>query len=142
MTRILISRRLRLVASAVLLPALMLRALVPAGFMPASGAGAVIAMQMCSAVNPGAMIFLRLDSESRLRVLGTGDQTAPGQHDERGTACEFALASFGTAPPPASTAVVLATLDRERRPHAMPDRAPIASLPEHTQQPRAPPRHS
>jgi hypothetical protein len=128
---------------AMLLPALMLRALIPTGFMPASGTGTVLAIQMCSAVNPGTVTFLQLDSESRLRNLGAGDQPAPGHDDEdRGTACEFALAPAGTAPPPASSAVVLATLDRELRPVAVPDLAPIASLPDHAQQPRAPPRHS
>jgi hypothetical protein len=136
------SRRLRLVALALLLPALALRALIPVGFMPASGANSVLALQMCSVGTFGAAESPRIERDSLLRAFDPAERTPLGHDEDRGTPCDFAPVSSGAALPPAPAAVVLATLGREPRPQPVADLIPVFSLTERAQQPRAPPTYS
>jgi len=135
------SRRIRYAALALLLPALLLRALIPAGFMPASGADSVLALQMCSTGTAEAAQTVRIDRDSLLRAFDPSGHE-PAGHDDRSKPCDFAVSSLGAAPPPTLTGAVLATLGREPRPQPVRDLVPDSRLPDHLPQPRAPPSHS
>jgi hypothetical protein len=136
------SRQFHLAALVLLLPALLSRALIPAGFMPAADPHGVLALQMCSTGTFGVMKLPRVDRDSLLRAFDPGEQTPLG-HGDRPAPCDFALASSGAAPPPAPVTAILATLPREPRPQPLGDRQPpVAERFEHPQQPRAPPHYS
>lgn len=135
------SRQSHLAALALLLPALLLRALIPAGFMPAADPHGVLALQMCSTGTSGVVELPRVDRDSLLHTFDPLEQTPLG-HGDRPTPCDFALASLGAAPPPASVTAVLATLEREPRSQPLRDRLPVAERSEYPQQPRAPPHYS
>jgi hypothetical protein len=83
-----------------------------------------------------------VDRDAVLRVFDPGEQ-APLRHGEdRHSACDFARAAQSSAPPPSPATLVLAQLGREPRPSPVRDRASVPRIPEHAQQPRAPPRYS
>jgi hypothetical protein len=109
---------------------LLLRALVPAGFMPvpdAAGASA-LTMQMCSAAGPRT-VSVKLDGEK------SPAPSIPRVHG--GSFCAFAVSAVA-APPPVAFGSVLPI---ERAPELIPPAIEIAvvvSIPR-THSPRAPP---
>jgi hypothetical protein len=135
------NRRRRFVTLALLLPALALRALVPAGFMPAGSGDGVLALQMCSVGSAGGVDRRPVELDAVLQAFDPAEQ-GPVGHDDRRSPCDFALGSVGAAPPPATAAVVVDTLGREPRPRPVRHQAPGPDSREHAQQPRAPPRYS
>jgi hypothetical protein len=134
-------RRRRFLTLALLLPALALRALVPAGFMPVADGNDVLALQMCSAGSAAGFERPRVERDSLLQAFDPAEQ-GPAGHDDRRSPCEFALASLGAAPPPAIAGVVVETLGREPRPRPLRHQSPVPNAPVHAQQPRAPPSYS
>jgi hypothetical protein len=83
--------RRRYLLTLLLLPGLLLRALVPAGFMPGTGTGLGVTLELCTAHGPAAFL-----------VYPNGE-TAPAPstaHPE--TPCAFAMTAVA-APPPAAT---------------------------------------
>jgi hypothetical protein len=94
------ARRPRLLATAILLPALAFRLLVPAGFMPVAGEGFTLGVQMCHGAGP---------LPSATQPVPSGNEPAPGQerHDE--SPCVFAAA--GSAAPPPAPALAAAVQD-------------------------------
>jgi hypothetical protein len=113
-----------------LLAVLLLRALVPAGFMPvpdAAGASA-LTMQMCSVAGPRT-VAVKLDGEE------SPPPSIPRIHD--GGFCAFAVSAM-SAPPPV---VFRSVLPIQGAPELIPPAvaiALVASIPR-THSPRAPP---
>lgn len=91
MPTIRISRRTRILAALLLLPALALRALIPSGFMPGTHAGLGIAMQLCTSQGMQTVI---------VNPDGSIEQGAPASHHD--APCSYAL-SGGAAPLPELT---------------------------------------
>lgn len=81
-----------------LLPGLMLRALVPAGFMPGSGTGLGVTMELCTAHGPALYV-----------VYPNGDTAPAPPTSQRENPCTFAVTAV-VAPPPALAPVVAAVL--------------------------------
>ncbi len=97
---LLLSRRHhRLVALTLIVPALVLRALIPVGFMPTSSADTVIELRMCSITNPSAVRYLQIDSESVAQVVDSTEPVPLDHGDDYRTPCDFAVLSCGAAPP-------------------------------------------
>jgi hypothetical protein len=80
-----------------LMAALLFRALIPAGFMPAQGESGAIVMQLCSGFG-GKTVLVELEDD--------GASTNPGGQLFDHSPCGFAAASM-SAPPLASAAVAL-----------------------------------
>ena len=111
-----------------LFPALALRLLVPAGFMPSAGEGAALTMQMCHGDAQSSVVIRLSHGEQR----PPGDRRAP--HD---APCVFA-ATAATAPPP----VAVVPLDGMALPEPVsPPREsePVLRDSHRLQSPRAPP---
>jgi hypothetical protein len=104
-----------------MLPALALRLLVPAGFMPSFGEGASFTMTMCHG-DPLSSVVVRLTGKDGGRESGDGGQ----RHD---TPCSFAASStlsaattvtlataatFAAEPPPGSPPATLRPAGRHR----------------------------
>lgn len=88
MLTIRISRRHRVLAVLLLLPALALRAVIPAGFMPGSHSGLGIAMQLCTSQGMQTVI---------VNPDGSIEKGAPSTHHD--APCSYAM-SGGAAPLP------------------------------------------
>jgi hypothetical protein len=113
-----------------LLAVLLLRALVPAGFMPvpdAAGAS-TLTMQMCSVAGP-LTVSLKLDGQN------SPAPSTPRAHV--GDYCAFAVSAMSAPPPAASVAALLIPRTAELSPLAI----EIAVLPSilRAHSPRAPP---
>jgi hypothetical protein len=111
-----------------LLPALVFRAFIPAGFMPASGHG--LMLELCSAAGYGAAF---VEYEPAASGDGHAGDVAGGHEP-----CAFA-ASASAAPSPSVAAIVLAasSFDEPRASHSvvrLPESPSLRPLP------RAPPR--
>jgi len=126
MNRLFSDRRL----AELLLAVLLLRALVPAGFMPvpdAAGAS-TLTMQMCSVAGPQT-VSVKLGSER------SPAPSSPRVHD--GGYCAFAVSAM-SAPPPVAFGSVLPI---QRAPELIPPAIEIALVPSilRAHSPRAPP---
>jgi hypothetical protein len=82
------SRR-RALLVAIVLAAVLLRALIPAGFMPAELNGAGSILKLCDAVHSGSHAMLGPD----------GGEAARGGHTKHSDNCPFAATAFGMSPP-------------------------------------------
>jgi hypothetical protein len=111
-----------------MLPVFFLRALVPAGFMPASAAqGQPLTMAMCPAHAPLP------------RTSPKPSPTSPARHHQ--APCVFAAAAAGIAPLP--TVAFCLTLDqRSIEVEPAPLASPPARLVPRANNPRAPPTHA
>jgi len=110
-----------------LFPALALRLLVPAGFMPSAGDGVGLTMQMCHG-----------DAQSSVVIrLSHGDRTPGGHRAPHDAPCVFA-ATAATAPPPMAVVPLEAAALQE--PVSPPrESGPVLRNPHRLQAPRAPP---
>jgi hypothetical protein len=93
-------RARRTLLALLLLPGLLIRAAVPAGFMPATGQGAALTMAMCS----GQAAHSVVTHPDGIPVPADPDPLSPQQHE---APCVFAATASG-APPPLVTALVAA----------------------------------
>jgi len=120
--------RLRSLARDYLLPlvigALVLRALIPVGFMPAQAPGSTLTVMLCNALATGGATTETLDIPGAEATAG-----AVGMH------CDFCVAA--TLGPP-SLLPPSAHPRQDHRPSTVPTSAP-SSTRHHTQLPRAPP---
>lgn len=111
------------------LPALLLRLLVPAGFMPGVGADDSLTMQMCHG------------SGSTSLALRAPETTEPDDGSaDHGSPCLYAATSV-TAPPPAVTGAASVATPQEVATRTPPASAALRSL-HRPQAPRAPPARS
>lgn len=118
-------RRLRLFAF-VLLPALFLRALVPAGYMPGEGGGFGVTMQLCVAHGLQTVV-----------VYPDGSIGADGAGPQFSHACPYALGALA-GPLPVVAGVALARISSPRSAAAPVQAVPASPCPR-AQSPRAPP---
>ena len=119
--------RIRSGVTRLVLPALLLRLLVPAGFMPGVAADHSLTMQMCHG--------------SGSQVLASPETTEPDENSaDHGSPCLFAATSV-TAPPPVSTVTSPDAARQQPRTQSLPASAALRSL-HRSQAPRAPPAHS
>jgi hypothetical protein len=120
-------RRCRGWVALLLFPALALRLLVPAGFMPSATDGASLTMQMCHGDAQSSVVMHLSDGKQSPK-----DRGAP--HD---APCVFA-ATAATAPPPMAVVPLEGTALPE--PAARPrETEPVLRNPHRLQAPRAPP---
>jgi len=120
----------RILLALLVVPGLLIRAAVPAGFMPATGLGAALTMAMCSG-QAAHSVVVQPDGSPAPADPGQG---SPRHHE---APCVFA-ATAGGAPPPLVTALIAGpTLhpDIARREFA----APVTSPAVRAHAPRAPP---
>ncbi len=124
----------------ILLLALFVRALVPAGFMPSSEQP--FSFQICPDGFP-AQLLHGADAHQHHHHHDAGDQTSdrgPHEHGVRAEHCVFAAAA--TVSTIAQVALLLTPLERHAASHVY-DARPIPELTRHrVQQPRAPPAFS
>jgi len=112
------------------LPGFLVRALVPAGFMPAIGHGAVLTMELCSG-HSAQPVVVHLDG-----APVPADQGQPSsKHHE--APCVFA-STAGGAPPPLIAAVASMPAPQDIRVLPSPA-APVARRAARAHTPRAPP---
>jgi hypothetical protein len=90
------SRSARLVVGLVLLPALVLRVLVPPGFMPGTGANDAPTMQMCHGAGP---------LPAATQPVPGGEHPAPEQGQHHQAPCVFAAAGAVATPTPFALAL-------------------------------------
>jgi Protein of unknown function (DUF2946) len=113
-----------------LLPGLLIRAAVPAGFMPAVGQGAALTMAMCSG------------QAAQSVVMHPGNDPIPAHPDPRSpqhheAPCVFAATAGGAPPPLPAVLVVAPTLPADEAHPVF--AAPIARPAIRAHAPRAPP---
>jgi len=125
-------RQERLWIAGLLLPAILYRALIPAGFMPAIGSDGALRLQFCPGADRAAADTRPVHAHHHGGASGDSGGAGHGQ-----LLCPFA-ATAGPAPLPAMTALVVASVDSQ----------PVVSRPVsrdtvptiiRTQSPRAPP---
>jgi len=121
-------RKTRLLVGLLLVPALALRALVPPGFMPGTGADDAPTMQMCHGAGP---------LPASTQPMPAGDDPAPGQGRHHESPCVFAAA--GSAAPPPAAALAPGALQAADVGLAIPDFVVVQKTLHRTQAARAPP---
>ena len=120
----------RMLLALLLLPGLLIRAAVPAGFMPAVGQGAVLTMAMCSGQATHSVV---VHPDGSPAPADPGQQSP--QHHE--APCVFAATAGGPPPPLAVMLVVASSLQTDIAPSLF--FAPIARRAIRAHAPRAPP---
>ena len=113
-----------------LLPGLLIRAAVPAGFMPAVGQGAALTMAMCSGQATHSIV---VHSDGSPAPVDPGQQSP--QHHQ--APCVFAATAGGPPPPLIAMIVVASSLQTDVAPPLFV--APIARPAIRAHAPRAPP---
>jgi hypothetical protein len=108
------------------LPALLLRLLVPAGFMPGVDEDDSLTMQMCHG-----------NGSASLALPGPGSTERGESSADHGSRCLYAATSV-TAPPPVATGAAPVAARHEAATRAPPASAALRSL-HRPQAPRAPP---
>jgi hypothetical protein len=121
-------RKTRLLVGLLLVPGLALRALVPPGFMPGTGADDAPTMQMCHGAGP---------LPASTQPVPAGDDPAPEQGRHHEAPCVFAAA--GSAAPPPTAAPALGALQAADVGPATPGFVFVQKTPHRTQAARAPP---
>ena len=123
------SRSTRLLVGLFLQPALVVRVLVPQGFMPVTGADDAPTMQMCHGSGP---------LPASTQHTPSGDDPAPGQgQPHHQTPCVFAAA--GAAAPPSSAAIAFDVPHVSVTSELTPDLVVIQKALHRAQAARAPP---
>ena len=120
----------RMLLALLLLPGLLIRAAVPAGFMPAVGQGAVLTMAMCSGQAAQSVVVHPEGSP----VPADPGQRSPQHHE---APCVFAATAGGPPPPLAAALVAAPTLPADNAHPVF--AAPIARPAIRAHAPRAPP---
>lgn len=121
-------RRTHLWVTLLLLPALLSRVLVPAGFMPGTGADDTPTMRMCHGAGP----------LPQLAQSPAGDDgQAPGNRGHHEAPCVFAAA--GTVAPPPITLPILDGVALPVAVAAQPEAAVVHRVQHRAHSPRAPP---
>ena len=123
-------RSYRMLLALLLLPGLLIRAAVPAGFMPAVGQGAALTMAMCSGQATQSVV-VHPGSDP---LPAHPDQRSPQHHE---APCVFAATAGGAPPPLAAVLVVAPTLPADNAHPVF--AAPIARPAIRAHAPRAPP---
>ena len=126
-------RRKQFRIAGLLLPAILFRALIPAGFMPAIASDGAFGLQFCPGTDQAAMDTRSAHFHHHGGASGdSGDTMGHGQ-----LLCPFA-ATVGPAPLPALTALVIAPDYNQPVPSRPVSRDTIPTI-IRTQSPRAPP---
>jgi hypothetical protein len=112
-----------------LLAVLLLRALVPAGFMPGTGSGMLLTMTMCGSGNPAA-VTVRLPQDPAPGPSAPRTSHADGY-------CAYAASSVAAPPPVVGLASLL--LPRATESDSAPVPTAVLAAVYRAQSPRAPP---
>jgi hypothetical protein len=120
----------RILLPLLVLPGLLIRAAVPAGFMPATGQGAALTMAMCSG-HATQSVVVQLDDGA----APVDDGQPSPRHRE--APCVFAATAGGASPPSIAAPVVLPIPRADVVPPIL--AAPVARPAIRAHAPRAPP---